>query len=130
MSFVSVLNHLRQAALVVLLAPMLTAASVSQAAATDARIEALTRDMDCAVYRLSDKRQRIALTSENTIPGASSAWALLNEGPARVTIFASNGDKISLRVFSGGMELFIGDARYTYSVGLSGNGSAVVYVCR
>ena len=56
--------------------------------------------------------------------------ALLNEGPTPVTIFASNGDRVPLPVFSGKIEFFMGDARYSYTVGLSRNGSAIIHVCR
>jgi hypothetical protein len=86
--------------------------------------------MDCAAYRLTDKNQRIELTSQNTIPGATSVWALVNEGPAEAIVFASNGDEVPLGVFSGKIYIFSGDGRYTYTVGLGRAGSARVHVCR
>jgi len=114
----------------VLVAATAIGTATSTASATDAAILALTENMECFVYRLSVTRQRIPLRSTNTIPNAPSAWALVNEGPSSATIFASSGERIPLPVFSGSIELFIGDVRYSYSVGLSKSGSAMVRVCR
>ena len=126
----AVSTFLAKATVLALAAVVAMSATVSATAAQDARIAALTKDMDCTAYRLSETRQRIPLTSKNTIPGAPSAWALLNEGPSHTMIFASNGEEVPLRVFSGKIEIFIGDERYSYSVGLHKSGSAIVRVCR
>lgn len=113
-----------------LLASTITFTGAPVAEATDPRILALTKNLDCKAYRLSEIRQRIPLTSDNTIPDAPSAWALLNEGPATATIFVSNGDRVPLPVFRGKIDVFMGDVRHNYAIGLSKNGSAIVRVCR
>lgn len=54
----------------------------------------------------------------------------MNEGPSGAVIFASNGDKMPLAVFDGKLFFFSGDPRYSYTIGLGKDGSALVHLCR
>ncbi len=93
-------------------------------------VRALTKDMDCESFRLTQTNQRIRLSEARAIPGTTTVWAMVNEGPSSAVVFASNGDRIPLDVFNGQVAIFSGDDRYSYAVGLRGSGKALVHICR
>lgn len=81
--------------------------------------------MSCKGYRFSDQREGVVME-----PNEGSLWVVINEGPAPLTIRASNGDEIPIDVFDGNLTTFLGDDRYSYVIGLTGRGSATVHVCQ
>ena len=114
----------------VFLAIVLSAGVAATLHAANPELQALLRKMDCVFYRLDNTKQRFRLTAEYAIPDTTTVWALVNEGPSGAVIFASNGDRMSLAVFNGNLFLFSGDPRYSYSIGLGEDGSAIVHLCR
>lgn len=113
-----------------LIASLLFAWLAATAQAASPEVRALTKGMDCVSFRLAKTNQRIRLSEERAIPGTTTVWALVNEGPSSSVIYASNGDRIPLAVFDGQVTMFTGDDRYSYSVGLRRSGAALVHICR
>ena len=94
-----------------LIAVLLAMSQATVVHAASEKVQALMKKLDCATYHLTERGQRIRLSSSNAILGATSAWAVLNERPTPATIYASNGEKIPLGVFDGKLEIFVGDER-------------------
>jgi hypothetical protein len=95
--------------------------------ALDKKVTTLMSDMNCVVYQLTDSQPSRKLV------GALRVWAIINEGPKSVVIWASNGDRVALvkpYTPNEGVVLFTGDRRYNYSVSLASKGSALVHACR
>lgn len=113
-----------------LLASVIGAIATVSVHAQSSEIRALTKDLDCTSYLLTSSNQRIRLSSEDAIPSASVVWALVNEGPSQATVFVSKGDRMPVSVFDGRLSMFIGDARFSYTVGLSKSGTTHLHVCR
>lgn len=99
--------------------------AASSVFALDGKIRATMRDMDCVAYRVTDIRQKGAMSGDDAV------WLIVNEGPADVIIVASNGDVAgTIDAYHGNADLFAGDQRYTYTIGLATKGEAKVHVCQ
>jgi len=112
---------------VIFLWALTTVASPSDAAASGREQIAKIIDemaLECVVYAFTDTRERALLNSEVAV------WVVFNEGPTDVVIFASNGATAGVfEPFKGELDLFAGDVRFSYSLGLASQGHSRVYVC-
>ena len=100
--------------------------AASSAFALDTKIRTMMRDMDCVAYKVTNVRQKGAM------PGDVAVWLIVNEGPTDVSIRASNGDIAGVYdIYDGeSADIFVGDQRYTYTIGLASEGEAKLHVCQ